>query len=427
METACKAVRLKSFAIPAARTYRSKNSDAVCVARRLGMAKFVLAAVLCALAVPFLVMNAVRENSALAEWWVINVQNMYVRVVGTLTSWLPVSVLELFVVTLIGGGLYLFARLFVNLCRARFSRVLTGLLAIGVGVMYVLDLYMMSMGFGYYRTAMPLPSAGEDYKTEQTVAAVRYFLDDYNRLAKTLPRDKDGLVIRPYSVRTLSEKLKAEFARIDNGYLSDYTPNVKPIVNSWFLSDVLITGITFLPVGEANVNVAAPPTSVTFTAAHELAHTKGIQREGDANLIAEYVLLSSSDDYLRYCGYYEAFSDLAYAVALAGDKQEYLNIIAEVDPLVYAERRYAAQYWASQPDIMGKIGEFFNNLYLQSNGVSNGTGSYDDGNKTDVITPINPDTGKPEEDPDTGKPIVIPVYSQLQRLCFYLYENTQKQ
>ena len=69
------------------------------------------------------------------------------------------------------------------------------------------------------------------------------------------------------------------------------------------------------------------------------------------------------------------------------------------------------------------IGEFFNDLYLKINGANNGTGSYDDGNKSDVITPIDPDTGEPEKDPDTGKPVVIPVYSAAQKMYFKLYES----
>lgn len=405
------------------RLFTADGYGAQTVPSRLGQTFFILGAVACVLGVPLIVMLAVREDAAIAEWWVRHVQSAWERFAGTLTSWLPISVLEFFTVILIATGGFLFARLAINLSRARFRAICIGLVALCVGVVAVLDFYVMSMGFGYYRAVMPLKQAGADYTAEQAAEAAQYFLDDYNALAEKFERDENGCVVCPYSFRELSTLLAKEYDRLDDDYFTSYTPKVKPIVNSWLLSDMLITGITFLPVGEACVNVCAPPTSVAVTMAHELAHTKGVQREGDANLISQYVLLSSSDGYLRYCGYYDAFFNLLSAVRLAGDHDGYMRMGAQISPLIAKEREYSRNYWAAQPDIMGKISEFFNNFYLKSNGVQNGTASYGDGNKTDVITPVDPDTGLPEINPDTGKPVVIPVYSSLQKVFFYLYEN----
>ncbi len=388
------------------------------------MRSFALASVAALAAVIALVMNAIKTNADIAEFWSVNIAQPFERAVGTLTSWLPISVFEFAVVCLILAAVYLFVRLVMNLCFARFKRILTGILALGVAALCVFDLYTLSMAFGYYRKSMPLAAAGGDYTAEQTVSAAEYFLDDYNALAEKFERDENGCAVCPYSVRELSALLKKEYDKLDDGYFYSYTPTAKPIVNSWFLSDVLITGITFLPTGEANVNICAPPSTIAVTMAHELAHTKGVQREGDANLISYYVLLASDNEYLRYCGYYETFYNFAGALTLpTDDRTDYIRIVNGINPLVSAERGYEFDYWSKQPDLMGQIGEFFNNLYLIFNGASNGTGSYDDGHKTDVITPIDPDTGKPEVDPDTGKPIRIPVYSDLQKIYFYLYEN----
>ena len=404
--------------------YSADGTASVVVPRPIKLTRFVLAVVLSALAVPLLIMNAIKNDPNLAEKWSVNIAQPFERVAGTLTSWLPVSVFELCVVCLIIAGVFLFVRLVINLCCARFKRILTGILALGTAAVFVLNLYTLSMGFGYYRKPMPLAAAGEEYKLENVVDAAEYFLADYNALAEKFERDENGCVICPYSVRELSELLKREYDKLDGDYFYSYTPTAKPITNSWFLSDVLITGITFLPTGEPNVNIAAPPSTVAATMAHELAHTKGVQREGDANLISYYVLLASDNDYLRYCGYYETFSDFTGALTLpTDDLDEFLRIRKEVSPLVSAEHSYAFSYWIKQPDLMGKIGEFFNNLYLIFAGASNGTGSYDDGNKSDVVTPSDPITGEPEIDPDTQKPVRIPVYSDLQKIYFYLYEK----
>lgn len=391
--------------------------------RPLAYTFFALSAACALLLALFISMDALRTDVETAEWWTTHIQAGWEKFAGTLSSVFPFSVFEFCVTALILAGVYLVVRFFMDLYGGKFRRIAAGALSIATAALCVLDLYIMSMGFGYYRYAMPLPQAGGGYDAEQAVAAVEYFLNDYNALAQKFERDENGNVVCPYTFGELSELLIDEYARIYDGYMLEYTPAVKPILNSWLLSDVLIIGITFLPTGEANVNIDAPTTQMVATMAHELAHTKGIQREGDANLISQYLLISSPDDYLRYCGYFETFGQLASAVMLAGDKENYIRLSSAVHPLIGAERRFAREYWNAQPDITGKIGEFFNDVYLKLNGATNGTGSYDDGNKTDVITPIDPDTGEPETDPDTGAPIVIPVYSSLQKLYFYLYEQ----
>lgn len=393
------------------------------ISRPLKLKRFILAAVLCALLIPLILMNHYRTDSAIAEFWTSNIARGWEQAAGTVTSVFPFSVFEFFVCVLVLVGAYLFVRLVINLCRARFKRILTGLLAVAVGAIAVFDFYMMSMGFGYYRAPMPLYVSGADYKAEQARAVVEYFLPDYNALADKFERDENGCVIPPYSFGELAKRLKKEYGKLDDDYFFSYTPSGKPIVNSWFLSAVNITGITFLPTGEANLNTLTPPSYATFTLAHEIAHTKGIQREGDANIIAQYILLNADDDYLRYCGYYKAFFDLVGAVSLAGDNEGWLELYKKINPLVFAERRYENSYWASQPTFMRDLGEFFNNIYLIFNGADNGTGSYTDGNKTDTVTPVDPDTGEPERDPETQEPVIIPVYSTVQKMFFYIYES----
>lgn len=396
----------------------------VTVKSRLNRTAFVLGAVFCILLIALLIMLEIRSDVDTAEWWTTHIQFGWEKTIGALTSWLPFSVMEFFIVFGILFGLYLLARFYVNLCRGRFKRIGVGALALCVGAMYLFDTYILSMGFGYYRAPMPVPQAGAKYTLEQAKEVAEYYLEEFNALAEKLERDENGCVKCPYSFSDLAELMKEEYARLDGGYFSDYTPTAKPIVNSWFLSDMLITGITFLPFGEAGVNIAAPPTTVTVTTAHELAHAKGVQREGDANLLARYLLLSSENEYLRYCGLYGAFNNLLQTMVLFEDFESYNDIALRLSPLIYAERKYTNDYWRSQPDIIGKIAEFFNDLYLKANGAENGTGSYDDGNKTEIITPVDPDTGEPEKDPDTGEPVRIVKYSQVQMLFFWLYEES---
>lgn len=393
------------------------------VKRPIGRAVFILAAIACALSVPLIVMLDVRTDPLIAEWWTTHIEAGWERVVGTLTSWLPFSVTEFFIVCLVGLGVYLYVRLIVNLGRVRLKRILVGAIAIAVGVIYVLNLYVLSMAFAYYRAEMPLPQSEKKYDEQSVKPVVEYFLEDYNTLAQSLPRNKDGCVECPYTFAELAKRIKTEYSRLTDEYFNQYTPTAKPIVNSRFMSQMLITGITFLPLGEANVNVAAPPTTRTITLAHELAHAKGVFREGDANLLARYILLTSDDGYLRYCGYYYAFDNLLEVFELTEDIDSYVEYYNSVSSKVFVERRFTSHYWASQIDVIGNIAEFFNNLYLKANGAQNGTGSYDDGNQSTVVTPTDPSTGQPARDPVTQKPVRIINFSQVQKMFFAIYES----
>ena len=386
-------------------------------------AAFILAAVFCFLLIPMLIMLDLRVDPEIAEWWTTHIEAGWERVIGTLTSWIPFSIFEFCIVCLVLLGVFFYVRLIINLGRKRFKRILSGALSVFVGVAYVFNLYVMSMAFAYYRYEMPIPQSDKNYNAEQVKTMASYFIDDFNVLAETLPRDKNGCVECPYTFSELAERIKVEYARLTDPYFNQYTPTAKPIVNSWFMSQMLITGITFLPTGEANVNVAAPPTTQTQTLAHELAHSKGVFREGDANLLARYVLITSDDDYLRYCGYYYAIDNLLDALLLTEDVEGYTELITSISNKLWVERRFANDYWNSQLDRIGKIAEFFNNWYLESNGAQNGTGSYDDGEQSEVVTPTDPITGEPEKDPETQEPIRIIYYSQIQRMFFAIYES----
>lgn len=384
---------------------------------------FVLAAIICALAIPLIIMLDVRTDPSIAEWWSMHISRPLTKFFAVLTSWLPFSVLELCIVVLVALAVFLYGRLIFDLSKRKIRRIITSVLSLGVAALYVLNMYVVTMAFAYYRAPMPICQSENKYTDGEATAVVEYFLNDFNSLSAKLKRNIDGCVVCPYTFSELAERIKIEYAKLDGQYFYEYTPYAKPVVNSNFLSQMLLTGVTFLPVGEATVNVAAPPTVTTITLAHELAHTKGVAREGDANLIARYILLSSGDDYLRYCGYYATFGNLLGIFMLQDDRENYIKYSSQVSKKVFDEQRYANDYWAAQPDIIGSIAEFFNDVYLKLNGAFNGTDSYQNGNVSEVIKPVDPSTGEPVIDPDTEKPVRIIIYSQVQKMYFSLYES----
>lgn len=356
-----------------------------------------------------------RLNAGVAEFFATHFSAAYVFIVGHIASWFPFSFFEILVVCALVWIISLLVFGIRALVKKRFFALLTGFMAVAICVINILSLYTLSAGFAYYRRPLALPKAEGELSETFVMNASGYFRDDFYQLSSTLERDDSGNVVCPYSTKQLSDKIAEAYDKADIAGLYRYTPRGKTLTNSWLLSWLMLSGITFLPTAEPNCNGVMPDTDLPQTMAHEMAHAKGVAREGDANLVSYYVLLNSDDPYLRYCGYFSCYSQIPNAVYITtqdGETAAEYAWPAETGK----ERGNIVEYWSSQPDIIGKVSEFFNNLYLKLNGASNGTGSYDEGTGSGVI-----DTG--EKDEETQKPIFKPSYSTLQRILFGIYAD----
>jgi hypothetical protein len=137
-----------------------------------------------------------------------------------------------------------------------------------------------------------------------------------------------------------------------------------------------ITGVYSFFTGEMNVCTAYPDFSTVFTAAHEMAHARGIAREDEANFIAFLACEGSEDPYIRYGGY---MSLLQYVS----------NALYDTDPALYKQAfaQYSdtvrAELLAYNEVLRGYSGSFasqiagaWNDAYLQGMGTE-GSISYD--------------------------------------------------
>jgi hypothetical protein len=124
---------------------------------------------------------------------------------------------------------------------------------------------------------------------------------------------------------------------------------------------------------EANVDGAIPDTGFVYVAAHELAHTAGINREGEATLYGQIAALRSDDAYARYCVALDAYSDLtrdldgedrkAAVERLPQESRNELKHIHEVS------RSYNVEWFS------GASWKVYNK-YLQAQGIKEGTKNY---------------------------------------------------
>ena len=331
-----------------------------------------------------------NRDTQLSEQATRTVTFAFTDSLGRLSSALPFSLFELLVCVAAIVALFLIIKCFVMLAKRRFSAGLCSFTTLVATVLCVVSVYMLDTTFAYNREKPPLDiCANGDLTEEQQLEAIDGFMTDFLDIAYSLERDGDGMPVCDLSVEELSQLIAAEYAKLDDDYYDVYVPKAKGMAFSALMSELSLIGITFTPIGEANVNAQAPICDRIFTIAHETAHAIGIMREEDANLVATYVLINSDNDLLRYAAMREYCGRLLSVVQLLDNEkyEEYDKAIGESP--VGRESYLELKFWQSKGAFNG-LSEFFNNIYLKFNGQDLGTGSYNDGNFWQV-TPSDPD------------------------------------
>ncbi|MDR2090863.1 MAG: DUF3810 domain-containing protein [Clostridiales bacterium] len=379
-----------------------------------------------------------KENEKFSEFIAQNFTRHISGAAGRLTSAVEFSVLEAFILALIAAAFVLLVLAVIGLKKKKFKIVSKGFLIVSAIVIGGVDFYTATAGVLYYRAPISLPIYGdfdERYGAEEVEKAAESFLYDYYTLYNKLEKDEYGEVVSPYTIGELNEILKEEFKRLDGKYFFEYTPNVKSIDNVWFMDLAKIVGVAFVPFGEANIDADYYGNFIPDIAAHEIAHTKGVMREAEANLTSAYILLTSENEYLRYCGYVRYMWDLGEAVRLSDFYDD--EKTAGFNRRANAFRSYGSygrNYSEFEKNVLIPIFKVFggiigslNDTYLKFFGADDGVGSYDSPSAIIDSGEIIPGTEERDGDgeviPGTGLPVMKPEYSDLHKLFFSIYEE----
>ncbi len=301
------------------------------------------------------------------------------RALATLTSWIPFSLAELLLILLpFAVALLIFIAVKYFCDSARSAWVFLGTVFSGVCVIAILFVWVFAPG--YY--ARPLDqkldlerqevSAEELYKTAELLRA------ELEALAPEIVFSESGASIMPYSRDEMSEKLMAAYAKLSErqDFIQHFDSRPKPVLMSVGMSYMHITGVYSFFTGEANINVDFPDYTIPYTAAHELAHQRGIAREDEANFVAFLACMESDDPYIRYSAYLNVYE---YVVAkLASANRELYNKTYGALPreIVLERVAYSKFFDKYRENIAATVTEATNNAYLQSQGSVEGTRSY---------------------------------------------------
>lgn len=258
-----------------------------------------------------------------------------------------------------------------------FIRFLVALLSALV-VFY--SLFVFTIGCAYRGATLDkkMGITRSEVQFSELYTTAEYMLGQANAAAELVSqKSENSETYMTHTIDEMNDLLLDAYAEVCEEYpfIQNMRMRVKPVALSRAMSYTHITGVYSYMTGEANINVDFPDYTLPFTAAHELAHQRGVAREDEANFVAYLVCIASEDDYIRYSGYMNMFEYLSNAVYSASPKA-YEELMQGCSPKLRAEliayREFYDQY---RDSVMGEISGAINDAYLQIQGTP-GTRSY---------------------------------------------------
>ena len=337
------------------------------------------AMILYGIAAVSLILYIVMANHAgFADWFNGSIGAVVRSTLSILTSWIPFSVGEALIL-LIPLGLFLILRLAVRrYCVSwKASFIYVGVLLSLAATLF--SVFTLGFAAGYRGSTLDqkLEMERAPVSAQELYDTAVILIDNVNELTDEVGFGEDRFSVMPYNLRQMNRHLNTAYREISPQYsfITHVDSQVKPVLLSEVMSHMHITGVYSFFTGEANLNVNFPDYTLPYTAAHEMAHQRGIAREDEANFMAFLVCIASDDPYIRYSGYLNAYEYVASALYRASPDL-YYKAVGRLSESVKGEMAAYNDFYDQYRDTTAsQVSGAINNSYLQSQGTP-GTVSY---------------------------------------------------
>ena len=258
-------------------------------------------------------------------------------------------------------------------CNTRKSTLVTLVCIFSVASVF-LSSFIITFSAGYRGTKLEekLGLEATELDKDDLYNASVYLIEEINKLEPMIEFGEDGFSIMPYTFSEMNNKLIDAYESFskEHGFINNFYSKLKPVLMSEAMSYAHITGVYTFFTGESNINVGFPDYTIPYTAAHELAHQRGIAREDEANMMAFLVSVESDDIYIRYCAYVNMYEYVANALYKA-DRTLYRKADAMLSRKVYGEQvAYSKFFKKYVKSVTSQISGAVNDAYLQSQGTA---------------------------------------------------------
>lgn len=154
-------------------------------------------------------------------------------------------------------------------------------------------------------------------------------------------------------------------------------PHVKTMVFTPLSSMAGVTGSMAPFFCEFTLNGDIRPHDYPAIYAHEYAHFLGIANEGEANFYSYIVCTSSTNQAVRFSGYYHIFFHVLRNVIDVLGEKEGEKFLSHIRPEIIRLAKDDRHYWlCKRSKVLDAAQDFVFDLYLKGNNVSEGRKSY---------------------------------------------------
>ncbi len=313
-----------------------------------------------------------------ADFFNDRVASVFRALFARITNPIPFSLAE----TMIFLVPALFVVLLIACIRAaksgwrRAMRYVLGVLSVAA-LLYVLFVFTFAAGYHASSLDQKLDLADEPVSAEQLERTALILAYRAEETLDEITFLHGGASVMPYTYDQLSEKLMEAYDRVTEEYpfIQKLDSRVKPLSVSPVMTYTHISGVYTMFTGEANLNINYPDYVIAYTAAHELAHQRGIARENEANFVAFLVCMASDDPYIRYSGYLNMYEYVSSALYSAS-RERYKAVVQTLDiRLRYEMIAYNEFFKPYRKTVVSEVSDAVNNTYLVLQGTE-GVESY---------------------------------------------------
>lgn len=313
---------------------------------------------------------------------------------ASLTSRIPFSVYGAFVLLLpFGIAVLLLFAIFRLKNSGRLFRSLINLLSASL-LFY--SGHLLAVGIAYHTTPINQIMSLEQIEiTDEALAAVTTYLrDEVNTLSDRILQSRTAQADRPSSAQSVSlnsglftpsgltlAEISSEICSLYSDFAEEFSvpkafsSRLKAFPNPTNPTVFSAAGKYTFYTGEAAVNTVYPDFDIVFTAAHEMAHQRGILREDEANFAAYIMLSSSENEFFNYSAALSMYGYLGSALYKTAP-QRYYEISEGLNEMPRADLSASNEVTkAVNSKAHSRLSRSLNDLLLRGRGA-NGTQSY---------------------------------------------------
>ena len=272
------------------------------------------------------------------------------RVIASVTYRTDVSIMEVLCILLVGlAAIYLLWSV-AAVIRAkghRGRRAYSAVLGAACFGLTIWAAFCLLWGINNWTDSFQKKSGiyAQPVAAEDLASVTLYFAQQLAESADGVARDENGAFAVP------REEILSDSIRVYNAleeqfpFLAYNEVGVKGVHFSRIMSRLDLTGIFCPFTAEANVNMDAPASRLPCTAAHELAHQRGVFSEQECNFLGILASTTSGIPAYEYSGWMSAFiyaGNALYSV----DPELYWSIRELLPEEVEQDFAVSAAYWA---------------------------------------------------------------------------------